>query len=303
MHEAVGFRSLQNYGYIIRGAAGTLALRIFATGLTLILAWLLARVLGVKDYGTYTYDLAWVHFLATPACLGTNLLLVRLMAVYRVQSDWGLARGILRWASRRTLAASFVLALIAFGVCLLFSSYINQSARQTFLISLLALPFLVLTNLRQSALQGMQQVLRGQLSESVFRPLLALALLTCFSFAFGERLNSRAALALYVVASVIAFLIAGKLLKGSLPPSFKASPVEYRKVEWTNHALPLLFVATLGIISLQTETLILGGLKGMEVVGYFTVANRAAALIFLALVILSVPLAPIYARLWASIMV
>ena len=300
MHEAVRFHSLQSYRYILRGAASTLVLRIFAAGLTLILSWLLARVLGVTDYGTYIYTLAWVHFLATPACLGTDRLLVRLMAVYRVENHWAMARGILRWSSRLALAASLSLALIALGVCLFFSSYINQAARQTFLISLLVLPFLVLTNLRQSALQGIQQVLRGQVSESIFRPLFALVLLASVYFASGERLSASTAASLNVVASGVAFLIAGKLLRDSLPPSFKASSTEYRTAEWTSHALPLLLVATLGIISTQTETLILGALKGMEAVGYFTVANRGAELISLALLILSVPLAPAYARLWAS---
>ena len=300
MHEAVRFRSLQSYGYILRGAAGTLALRIFAAVLTLILAWSLARILGVTDYGTYTYALAWVNFLAIPACLGTDRLLVRLMAVYRAQNDWAMARGILRWSGSLALRASIALALIAFGICLFSSSYMNQAARQTLLISLLALPFLVLTNLRQSALLGMQQVLRGQLSEMIFRPLLALALLASLYFASGERLSAPVAAALNSVASVVAFLTAGKLLKLSLPPSFKVNPSKYKTTEWTRSALPLLLVATLGIISTQTETLILGALKGMEAVSYFTVANRGADLIPLALLILSVPLAPAYARLWAA---
>ncbi|MDQ3818633.1 MAG: flippase [Acidobacteriota bacterium] len=299
MHEAIPLRSLQGYGYIIRGAAGTLALRILAACLTLTLSWFLARSLGVTDYGTYIYALAWIHFLATPACLGTDRLLVRLVAVYCAEKRWAMVRGVLRWSDRLALTASLALALVASGVCLQSSSYINQAARQTFLISLLALPFLVLTTLRQSALQAMQQVLRGQLSESVFRPLLALGLLASVYFAYGGHLSAALAAGLYVVASVAALRIAGKLLRDSLPSSFKDSPAEYKSKEWKAHAMPLLLVAASGTISTHTETLILGALKGMEAVGYFTVANRGAELIFLALMILSVPLAPAYARLWA----
>jgi len=300
MHEGVNSRSLQSYGYVLRGATGTLALRIIAAGLTLILSWMLARALGVTDYGTYVYALTWVHFLATPACLGTDRLLVRLMAAYRLDNRWGLARGLLRWSSQSALAASLALASIAFVICLFFSPSLNQAARQTFIISLLALPFFVLTNLKQSALQGMQQVLRGQLSEAVFRPLFTLGLFVIIYFMSGKHPGTPAVAVVTVIASGVSFLIAAKLLSDSLPQQFKATSSEYQTSDWTSHALPLLLVATLGIISTQTETLILGALKGMEAVSYFTVANRGAELISLALLILGVPLAPTYARLWAG---
>jgi len=223
MQEGVKSRSLQSYRYILRGAAGTLALRIIAAGLTLILSCMLARVVGVTDYWTYVYAMTWVHFLATPACLGTDRLLVRLMSAYRLDKHWGMARGLLSWSSQLALAASLVLAFIAFVICSFFSPSLNQAVRQTFIISLLALPFFVLTNLKQAALQGMQQVLRGQLSESVVRPLLTLGLFMIIYFASGKPPGAPAVAVATVIASGVAFLIAAKLLSDSLPPPFKAA--------------------------------------------------------------------------------
>jgi len=298
MHEASPLRLLQRYNYIFRAAAGTLALRVVAASLTLILSGVIARNLGVADYGTYTYALTCIYFLATPACLGIDRLLVRLIAVYQAHDDWSKVRGILRWSNQLVLAASILFGLLALSISFLSSP--SDSLRHTFLISLLVLPFLALTTLKQSAMQGMQNVLRGQLSESVFRPLFMLGLLAVVYFASGQRLSAPAAACVNALASGAAFLMAAKLLRNNLPPSFKASSPEYQKAGWTRHALPLLLVATLGIISTQTETLILGAIKGMEAVGYFTVANRGAELISLALLIVGVPLAPTYARLWVS---
>src|SRR4051812_25761127 len=101
-----------------------------------------------------------------------------------------------------------------------------------------------------------------------------LGLLALVYFASGKSFNAPAAAGVNAVASGAAFLTAVKLLKNNLPPSFKANSLEYEKAAWTRHALRLLLVATLGIISTQTETLLLGAIKGMEAVGYFTVANR-----------------------------
>lgn len=298
MHEASPLRLLQRYKYIFRDAAGTLALRAVAASLTFILSAVIARLLGAADYGTYTYALTWIYLLATLACLGIDRLLIRLIAVYQAHDSWGKVRGILRWSNQLVLATSFVLSLIALSIC--FSSSTYNSPRHTFLMSLLALPFLALTTLKQSALQGMQHVLRGQLPESVFRPLFMLGLLALVYFASGKRLSAPTAAAVTVLASGAAFLTAAKLLRDNLPPSFKASSLEYQKADWARHALPLLLVTILGSISMQTETLILGAIRGMEAVGYFTVANRGAELISLALLIVGVPLAPTYARLWIS---
>ncbi|HEY9403932.1 MAG TPA: oligosaccharide flippase family protein [Pyrinomonadaceae bacterium] len=291
-------RTFSPYKNLFRGGAGTLALRIIATALTLILSAVVARIVGAAGYGAYAYALTLVNLLAILACLGTDRLLVRLVATYHEQEQWGLIRGILRWSNLRALAGSVLLAVIAAVVCYLSSAYSSQVARHTFLVSLLLLPLLALTTLRLSALQGIHYVLRGQLPETIFRPVLMLGLLAFIYFAFGRNLSAPVAAGVNAVATGLAFLIGAKLLRDVLPPGIKTSSPQYREAEWMQHALPLLLIHLLWVVSTNIDTIILGAIKGTEAVGFYTVANRGADLISFALVALNAPLSPMFARLW-----
>ena len=55
---------------LVRGAAGTSAVRITSTGLGLVVTAMLARLLGAEGYGIYVYALALVTLLAVPATVG-----------------------------------------------------------------------------------------------------------------------------------------------------------------------------------------------------------------------------------------
>ena len=291
-------RTSSLYKNLFRGGAGNLALRVIATALTLLLSAVVARIVGAAGYGAYAYAQTLVNLLAILACLGTDRLLVRLVATYHEQEQWGLIRGILRWSNRRALATSLLIVVTATIVCYLSLPYSSQVARQTFLVSLLLLPLLALTTLRLSALQGMHYVLRGQLPETIFRPVLMLGLLAFIYFAFGSNLGAPAAASVNVVATGLAFLIGAKLLRDVLPPGIKTNSPQYREAEWMDHAQPLLLIQLLWVASTNIDTIILGALKGTEAVGFYAVANRGADLISFALVALNAPLSPMFARLW-----
>ena len=88
---------------LIKAATGTFGIQIISTGLSFIIAVLLARSLGTTGYGAYTYALAWVSLLEVIAVFGQKTVLVRNVAAYRVQSSWGLMAGLVGWAHRTVL--------------------------------------------------------------------------------------------------------------------------------------------------------------------------------------------------------
>jgi O-antigen/teichoic acid export membrane protein len=258
---------------------------------------LLARSLGVAGYGTYSYAMSWLALLSIPASVGFDRLLVRLIASYQVKAEWGLMRGVLRWTNLLVLAASLFLLLSAAGIAFLITSPADPQLLNTFLIALLLLPLMTLSDLRQAALQGLHKVLAGQLPEAIIRPVLIIALIACAGY-LGGGLNAPRAAGINLAATFVAFVIGTKLLKESLPHALKESSPLYRMRPWMSEALPLLLLSGLRMVYYQTDTLMLGMLKGVEAVGIFAVANRAAELISFALVAVNMPLAPITADLW-----
>ena len=75
---------------------GSFGLNVANTAATTLLAIVLARIMGVTDYGTYAVVIATVILLGLPAVMGVDRLLIRDIAVYAQQNAYGLVRGLLQ---------------------------------------------------------------------------------------------------------------------------------------------------------------------------------------------------------------
>jgi hypothetical protein len=62
---------------------------------TILATVLLARILGVTDYGTYAFVVATVTLLAVPAVLGADRLVIRDVAVYSHTDSFAWLRGLI----------------------------------------------------------------------------------------------------------------------------------------------------------------------------------------------------------------
>src|SRR5579884_1166390 len=101
---------------LIAGLSGLISLRAAFSGISFVSAILLARLLGPRALGAYSYSMAWIVLLAVPALLGMDQLLVREVAANAARGDWGVVNGILRWSGRMVLRLSCGLAVIAGAV-------------------------------------------------------------------------------------------------------------------------------------------------------------------------------------------
>ena len=88
--------------HLIQGAFGSLFLRVFQTAIGLLLAIVLARVLGVEGYGIYAFCMTVVNLITVPAMLGGQTFLIREVASYRTKGELNYLLGLLkhiRWST------------------------------------------------------------------------------------------------------------------------------------------------------------------------------------------------------------
>ena len=166
-----------------------MGLKIGASGLGFILNVLLARFLGVADFGVYTYALAWRDLLIIPSLLGLDTLMVREVAVYRAKSNWGLLRGLLRWANTIVLVSSIVISLIAIAVVWQIDFQNRSQMILTFCLAMSLLPISALRNVRLAAMKGLKLVFMGLLPEMIFVPILVIGFSAAFYFISDRNSN------------------------------------------------------------------------------------------------------------------
>src|SRR5262249_2253371 len=132
---------------------------------------------GRSGVGAYNYSLAWITLLGAPALLGLDQLIVREIPAHRLASQWGLARGIIRFANRLISALS---ALIILGVVVgswYWRDSIDAETLSTLRIAALLVPLIALTRVRQATLQSLHRVVVGAVPERLILPALLLVFL------------------------------------------------------------------------------------------------------------------------------
>lgn len=263
-------------------------------GIGFIVAVLLARTLGGTAYGRYVFALAWASVLVIPAILGLDRFLVRGIAVYEVEQNWQLMRGLLRRTNHLVLLTSTVIAGMGWIIAILL---LSPSLRWPFCVAMLFVPFTTLTLLRQGAMQAIGRVVTGQLPEYLIRPVLTLAGIGALVLA--GHLTTITALSANVVSVAIAFTVGAVLLRRALPVVVRSAKPKYATRAWMRAALPMMLISGVWMVNNSCTTLIVGTLDGPRAAGVYSVVEKGAELIVVLLVAANMPLAPAIARMHA----
>ncbi|MFN8006405.1 MAG: flippase [Terriglobia bacterium] len=286
-------------GDLAISASGTIAFRLLSAALIFVVNLILANLLGVVDYGLFSYVFGWQCVLGQLSLLGFDRLFVRLVSQYRVQQSWGLLRGLLVWGN--SVALIITLTGVAFLAMLTPWGHFDKSASWKIVtcVALFLLPQTILLRLQQSALQGMNRILAGQAPEFIVYPGLFLGLLGV-TYLSGAKANLLVVLASYILATGAAATVAVILLVRSLPKAVVSAQIEFRAFDWLTAASPLLLIGGLDVLISQVDLLMIGTMQGPRQAGIYAAATRGARIIALALNSVNIAIAPTIARLYAE---
>jgi O-antigen/teichoic acid export membrane protein len=255
--------------------------------------------LGIVGYGAFSYAMAWVGLLSVPSLFGLKNLLVRNIAIYQAESAWDLMGGLLRWANRIVLVISLTIAVLGMAVIWTFGKHFELQMLSALPIALLILPLIALIGLRQATLQGLHYVVAGRFPEMIIRPIIFIFLIGGAYFFSGKKLTVSWAVGLNMMAMGVTFAVGTKILYKTIPAAASRVRPMYQRGIWIRSALPMMFISGMHVINGQTDTLILGAIKGSEAVAIYNVADRGAQLVTFALAAVNATLSPLIASLHA----
>ncbi len=283
-------------GHMVWGTSGTFVIKCFSTAVNLAVTLFLARLMGAKDYGAYTYAISWALLLSIPAVMGLDTLLVREVARYKAKEDWRSVRGILHWSNRVvSLATGGMTLIFVVVICLLHRRFEPSTSLW---IAIPLLPLLSFIRLKQGAIQGLGYVVEAQMPFLLILPLLFLLFMGLLYVSFG--LTASSVVGIRVLAAAIAFLVVTCLLSKRLPNfARRLSPSSHSR-EWLKSALPLVLMGTTAVINQRISTVMVGSFLGPKAAGIFDIAFKGGALVSFIAVAVNMPLAPAVAGLYAQ---
>ncbi len=284
-------------GRLSRNAVGSVIVRVAAVLLAFFVNVVLARSLGVSEYGLFVYAVGWLNILLILANFGFDKLLVREIAIYQSHEEWGKLKGIYQFSATRTAAIALVIGFFLFGI-IYFITRSHSYAPVFYLVALLV-PILALMRIQQATLQGLNFIAVGQLPELVIQPLILLILILAFFYSLGPSLIASQIMILNVIAGSVALFVGSRLVRRSFPlKTFEAHKI-VDSHNWLPSLAPLMLVGGIYILNDQLATVLLGSLSDSRQVAIFSVAERWSRFIVFMLYSLNPALAPIFASLYA----
>ncbi len=295
------WRKLQtdaNSAIVARGAIGSFIVKILGAAIAFGLHILLARLLGVTQYGIYIYALTWLNVLAILCLLGFHTSLVRFIAAYKAQEKWGLLRGIVRRSTQFVVIFSLLISGIGGIVVWFLRSRVGQDEAATFGVALILLPVLVLVRLREASLRALKRVVRSELPFRITRPLLLAAALSGLYLYLRQPLQATQAMVINLIAVFAALVIGTVWLVKELPEQVRDAQPVYAEKEWLKVSLPLLLVAGMYLILKHTDIIMLGAIRGSDEAGIYSAASRVSDLVVFGLMAINAILAPMVSELY-----
>jgi len=290
LNRSSGYHILSIRRQFIKSFIGVGAMRLLAIPLGLGTSIVLARFLGIDQFGQYSFVMALIPLLALPASGGLQNLLTREVAAFSQSNSWALYKGVLNSAHFWVIALSL---LIVFSYLLLtFAGKVVPRDGDWGLvqIGLVMLPLIGLNAVRNGAIKGLGFPAIAELPSSLIQPMVALIGLSFTAFYLG--LNATSAISIQVISYVVTFLIASTIFYKLQPKASEGVNPKYQLRAWGGSLAPFTLLAFVGAFNSQLGIVVLGLISTNDQVAALRVAERGAQFVTLSLTIVNVIISP-----------
>ncbi|MGG4033246.1 flippase [Paenibacillus cisolokensis] len=285
---------------LAKGGSISFLVNTSGMGLALLMQIALARMLGVDGYGIFSFVTTVVTFLVFPAKLGFDTTIVRLTASYRAVGDWPGIKGLLRRGNQIGLILSLIVAAGGMAAVWLGRDGMTGEQLATYIAGLAGIPLLTLATLRQSALQGLKDVLFAQMPEKIMRPVLTIALLALCAYGFGMTADAGLAMLCFGVSVAVTYVVGAFVLKVRIGRHTRQLAPRYETREWVRLSVSLMINAGMYLLLGQLSVLLIGFMQGETASGLFSAAVRLGTLVAFALTAINMTAAPLLSETYAK---
>jgi O-antigen/teichoic acid export membrane protein len=283
---------------LVRGASGAFWVNAIGVGIAFVEHVLLARLLGVKDYGIFVYAITWMNVVSIVSILGFNNATLRFVGEYNGTKQWGLLRGFLKSSNRYVEIASITAAAVMTLVIWFARARLGYETAIVFWLMCLVLPFRAMLLIRAAALRAFKRIVEAQVPQAIVRPIIMIAVVTGFFFTAREWLSATTAMVVNLAAFVGTFIMLDFFLKRVIPEHVKEAEPEYKREYWLTVAAPMFAITVLMQTQNQIDVLLIGLLLETDEVGMYAVAKKTTSLIGFGLLAANMIAAPMISELW-----
>jgi O-antigen/teichoic acid export membrane protein len=282
------------------GGATAFAILIASAGVTACAQLLVARLIGAETYGVYAYVIAWMAILAYFSALGFDIALLRFVSAYQTTEAWSLARGVIQYAERRTLAVSILVMLAGTSAVVIWSRHFPPELRNTFLVGFILVPLWALLWVRCSIVRAFGGVVLALAPDKVVRDGLLLVLVVLANLWLRRHIDAPLVMMATLVSSIVALGLASGAMRRLRPSVLTIAPPEYDALTWRRTAVPLVIITAAEALLNRTGVVLLGWFGETTQAGIYSLAFNISFLVVLPRAAVNTLFAPAISILFAQ---
>jgi len=264
-------------GTLRRGAGVAFVAQVAALGLGYFGHVLLARWMGVAEYGTYVYTLGWAVPLSAIGGLGVHMIALRFVPEYHTSGETGLLRGAFRIGSSVAFFVGAAVSLLSVGVALTIRSEIPDTIMPALLVALCVVPLLSLTYFNANYLKALKRVGLASLSDIMRPPLLVIGAAIWLTAKGG--VSSKDVLSVLGGTLAVVAVVQHLLIRRSVPAGTWTTPSRTDIPAWKAAIGAMLLIEIFQAIMIKADVLLIGAMMDVEAVAVFGVAARVSGLV------------------------
>jgi O-antigen/teichoic acid export membrane protein len=285
---------------LLRKISGAFSVNIIGLFISYLLQIVLARNLGISEYGEYVYAISLAIVISNFAGLGLPITNLRFIPSYIALNQWSLVRGLIERSLTVTSISGLLASLCGVSLVLYLDNIKFNTASLHVIIALLIVPLLCYVLLQNEILKAFNKIIYSIVPYQLVHPILVGG--TIFVISFSDiSITSFLCLSVFLLCMLCVFLIQDFLINVFLPSPIKAVPPQFASLEWAKASVSFLFLRSTGvIIRQQMDILMIRAFVGPEEVAIYNVAFKLATLVSLILVAANSVSAPLFSSLYAE---
>jgi len=280
-----------------RGASTSFVLQTSGIALQYATQVVLARVLGVAEFGTYTYVTTWSRIAASICQLGGTSSCLRLLPEHTVAARWDLVNGLVRRFRQIALVLGVLVAVGGSGLILVVSG--TSSGSVALVLALGLVPVTALIELQVALTRAFEQIFRAFFPWLVLQPVLLIAVVGA-ALLVGVDLDVNEAVLLTGWSYLVTVILQVWWLSRSIPRQAAAAEPSYATRAWAKVTGPIFGSNVVYLVFQRMDVVMVGLLRSPRDAGIYAVAMRAGTFANIFQTAMAATLAPRISRLYWS---
>lgn len=268
----------QRAGGFSRAGLTVIAVRIGGAALGLVAQVLAARHVGAEAFGYYALALVWLLLLGHGATAGTNQLVCRFIAAYRVQNDRAAAHGLLRFALMLAGGTAITLGLGAIAIVQSGLAGLDPHLVTLWTLAFAVIPLIVLQDFLEAIARGLDKPTLGIAPAMLLRHVAIIAGVGALMI-LGQDGDALTIMAFTVAGLIASTAIQFALIRKSAAELIGEASPRYESLYWLKTALPIAVLDAAEVLFNNADILVLGLFAPAEIVAFYFAATRLSQIL------------------------